>query len=367
MSFYNVYKQHQPDWIDGQLRNIAEKDIARALNKESLDKNDFLALLSENAGDRLEDMAKRAGELTLNNFGRVIYLYAPLYLSNYCENECTYCGFKNSNNIARKKLSMSELEDEAKLIISTGMRHILVLSGESRKETPLSYIKESIGVLKNYFSSISIEVYPLLNEEYAGLISDGVDGLTIYQETYDEVLYEKLHIKGPKRNYRFRLDAPERSCIAKMRSVNIGALLGLSDFKKEIFLAGLHAYYLQYHYPDTEIGISFPRIQPQTGSFVPSNPVSDRELVQAIVAMRLFMPRAAITISTRESGSFRNNLIGLGVTRMSAGSRTEVGGYASSEKSEGQFDVADNSSVSEVKKMIELKGFQPVMKDWQRV
>lgn len=310
---------------------------------------------------------KKANVLTLKNFGRVIYLYAPLYLSNYCDNECIYCGFKRSNAIARRKLLPEEVAREAEAVSATGIRHLLVLTGESRRETPVSYIQECIAILKKYFSSLSIEIYPLSGGEYAALVRDGVDGLTLYQETYDETAYQRMHRQGLKKDFRFRLDAPERACLAQMRSINVGALMGLSDFRKDIYFTGLHAAYLQNRYPGVEIGVSFPRIQPQTGDFHPTYPVSDKQLVQAMVAMRLFLPRAAINISTREDSTLRINLIGLGVTRLSAGSRTAVGGYTASIQTEGQFTVSDNNSVEQVQEMIFTKGYQPVMKDWQMV
>ena len=260
---------------------------------------------------------------------------------------------------------MEEVEKEARSIAATGLKHILILTGESREQTPVSYIKDCVEVLKKYFTSISIEVYPLETEEYEELYQAGVDGMTIFQEVYNEEVYSNLHLKGPKRNYRYRLDAPERACQAAMRSVNIGALLGLDNWRKEAFFTGLHARYLQDKFGDTEIGLSFPRIRPHTGTFQPSYQVSDKNLVQVILATRLFMPRAGITISTRERAEFRENLIGLGVTRMSAGSSTEVGGYGLTEKTQGQFAISDDRSVGEIKAMIYSKGFQPVFKDWQ--
>lgn len=365
MSFYQTFKVYTDKYIDEKLRRITEQEIYRVLEKEILDEKDFLVLLSEKAENYLEPMAKKANKLTLKNFGRVIHLYSPLYLSNFCDNECVYCGFKHSNAITRKKLCMEEVELEAKAVAATGILHLLALTGESRKETPVSYIKDCVNILKKHFSSVSIEIYPLPQEEYAEFVLDGVDGLTIYQETYDENTYQRFHLKGLKKDFRFRLDAPERACNAQMRSVNIGALLGLSDFRKDVYFTGLHASYIQDKFPGTEVGVSFPRIQPQTGNFLPANPVSDKQLVQAILAVRLFLPRAAINISTRENSVVRKNLIGLGVTRMSAGSRTEVGGYTASVRKEGQFAVTDNSSVAHVKKMISLKGYHPVMKDWQ--
>ncbi|MDT3705077.1 MAG: 2-iminoacetate synthase ThiH [Thermincola sp.] len=365
MSFYDKYLEYKDFKPDAFFETVTEHDILRAISKENLTERDFLALLSEKAEKHLELMARRSQQLTFQHFGRVVFLYAPIYLANYCINQCVYCGFNTQNKITRKKLSLQEVEKEAEQLAQTGLKHILILTGESRQRTPVSYIRDCVRVLRNYFSSISIEIYPLETDEYKELISAGVDGLTIYQEVYNEETYQTLHLKGPKRDYRYRLDAPERACSAAMRSVNVGALMGLDNWRLEAFYSGLHARYLQDRFLDTEIGLSLPRIRPHTGSFQPKCPVSDRNLVQIMLAMRLFMPRAGIAISTRERAEFRDNLIGLGVTKMSAGSSTEVGGYGSAEKTEGQFDISDERSVQEIREMIYKKGFQPVFKDWQ--
>lgn len=339
--------------------------IPDILLKDQLSEDDLCALLSEAAAVYLEPMAQKAQEITLRHFGRVVTLYAPLYLSNYCENECVYCGFSRAHAVTRKKLTLEELEAEAEVLTRSGIQHILLLTGESRTQSPLSYIRECVAFLRGRFSSISVEIYPLQTAEYRELIAAGADGLTIYQETYDEELYSALHKAGPKRDYRFRLGAPERGCQAGMRQVSVGALLGLSDWRQEALRVGLHARFLQRSFPDVEVGISLPRLKGRTGDFSALYPVSDREFVQILLALRLFLPRAGISLSTREPRLLRENLIGLGVTRMSAGSHTEVGGYASPEKSGGQFEIADLSSVDDVKEMITRKGYQPVLKDWQ--
>ena len=366
-SFYEEAAKYRNFDFARFLSQVKSKDIEEILNKESLSIFDFLSLLSPEAVFYLEALAQNANRISLANFGRVISLYAPLYLSNYCENECAYCGFKHSNAISRRKLSSAELKREAQEISKTGIRHILILSGESRAESPLSYIKECVELLKEYFTSIFIEIYPLNVAEYTQLFNSGVDGLTIYQETYDKALYATLHSRGPKRDYIFRLGAPERALEAGLRQVNLGALLGLADFRKDSFFTALHAKWLEDNYPAAEIGVSFPRIQPQAGNFFPLHPLGDKDLAQLVIAMRLFLARVAITISTRENNILRKNLIGLGVTRISAGSRTEVGGYALCAKSEGQFEIADKSSVDEVRDMVYKKGYQPIFKDWQRI
>lgn len=365
MSFYEEYSKYKEFNFEVFFENLTEYSILNIINKDRLTELDFLTLLSDKAGKYLELIAQRSRQLTIQHFGRVIFLYTPLYLANYCVNQCVYCGFNATNGIMRKKLSMEEVEEEAKIISKTGLRHILILTGESRKETPVEYIKQCVEVLRNYFRSITIEIYPLDEDEYSELIEAGVDGLTIYQEAYNEDVYSELHLKGPKRNYRYRLDAPERACKAAMRSVNIGALLGLDDWRTEAFYTGLHANYLQNKYLDTEVSVSVPRMRPHSGAFMPKSIVDDRSLVQIMLAFRLFMPRAGITVSTREGAEFRDNLIGLGVTKMSAGSCTEVGGHALTEKSEGQFDISDQRSVEEMKQVIYNKGYQPVFKDWQ--
>lgn len=367
MSFYERYLEYKNYDFEGFFDKVTEGDIVNIINKDRLTESDFLRLLSKKAVNYLEPLAQKAKKLTLQNFGRVIFLYTPMYLANYCVNQCVYCGFNITNSIARRTLTLEEVEKEAQAISSTGLRHILILTGESRQKSSVQYIMDCVKILRKYFRSISIEIYPLEENEYAQLIEAGVDGFTIYQEVYNEEIYKTLHLKGPKRNYLYRLEAPERACRASMRSVNIGALLGLDDWRKEAFYTGLHADYLQSSYTDAEISVSLPRMRPHCGSFMPACTVEDRDLVQIMIAYRLFMPRAGITISTRENQSLRDNLIGLGVTKMSAGSSTEVGGHTLDDKSEGQFDINDRRSVEEMKEMIYSKGYQPVFKDWQAI
>jgi 2-iminoacetate synthase len=366
MSFADKLLKYQEFPFASYLAGVTGADIERTLAKEALVERDFLNLLSEQAVPYLERMAQKAHQLTVQNFGRVILLYTPLYLANYCVNQCAYCGFNVTNRITRKKLTLEEVEKEARAIAQTGLRHILILTGESRHHTPVSYIEDCVRVLKNYFDSISIEIYPLTEEEYGQLVAAGVDGLTLYQEVYDPITYDEIHLAGPKKDYRFRLDAPDRACRARMRAVNIGALLGLQDWRKEAFFTGLHAAYLQDKYLDTEISVSLPRLRPHVGNFAPRSVVSDRDLVQILLALRLFLPRAGITISTRERAEFRDNLLPLGVTKMSAGSCTSVGGHLE-EATEGQFDIADQRSVREMHAMLVSRGYQPLYKDWHHL
>lgn len=351
MSYYEVYLKYK------DARHI-EPDL-----------REFARLLSPEAERFLEELATKSSKLTLKYFGKTIQLYTPMYISNYCDNPCLYCGFNVNNNVERKALTLEEVEKEAIFISSTGLRHILILTGESRTKSPVGYMKDCVSILKKYFSSISIEVYPLTQDEYSLLIEEGSDGLTIYQEVYDEDIYKKMHPAGPKSDYLFRLDAPERGAKAGMRNINIGVLLGLNDWRKEVFYMGLHAKYLQDKFPEVEIGVSIPRIRPQVAHFKPEHIVSDKNMVQIIAALRIFMPRLSISLSTREKQEFRDGLIPLGVTRMSAGSTTRVGGHTIKTEDEYsvQFEISDKRTVEEIKDSLEKKGYQPVFKDWMRL
>jgi 2-iminoacetate synthase len=269
--------------------------------------------------------------------------------------------------VARTKLSPYQIEKEAEIITREGFRHILILTGEDRVHSPLSYIKEAMKILKKYFRSISIEIYPLEQDEYKELIDQGLDGLTVYQEVYDKKIYEKVHPYGPKRDYFFRLNAPERAARAGVRTINVGALLGLNDHKYEAFLTGLHAGYLQDKYPSCEISVSVPRMRPYGGTNYKTEPMSDEDLVRVVTALRIFLQRVGITLSTRESFELRNNLFPLGVTRMSAGSDTRVGGRMSGSGALGdnaQFDICDTRDIEQIKSMLLVKGYQPVHQDW---
>jgi 2-iminoacetate synthase len=367
MSFYDIYCRYRDRKWDGDFAAVSEADVEQVLRREHLTFSDFLVLLSPAAERFLEPMAQQAQALTLRYFGRTIQLYAPLYVSDYCENSCLYCSFSAKNRRERRKLTLEEVDREAAFIAGTGLRHILVLTGESKKESPVGYLRDCVEVLKRHFSSIAIEVYPLAEEDYASLVAAGVDGLTLYQETYDEDLYRVLHPAGPKRNFRYRLEAPERGAAARMRQVNIGALLGLVDWRREILLVGLHARYLQDRFPEVEIGASVPRLRPFVGAFQGACCVSDQNIVQMILALRLFMPRLGIALSTREDARFRDCLVPLGITRMSAGSATSVGGYsdpAGGEESLPQFEIADSRSVPEMMARLRERGYDPVLKDW---
>lgn len=366
MSFYNIYKTYNTFDFESHFAKVSENDVLKAIDKDALSINDILALLSPAAEPYLEQMAKQSQKLTLQNFGKAIVLYTPIYISDYCDNHCSYCGFNTANKIERKKLTLAEIEEQAIKISSTGLRHILILTGDSRKKSPVSYIKEAIIILKKYFTAISIEVYALNTNEYAELIEAGADGLAIYQETYNEELYKELHYAGPKRDYVYRLDAPERALESRMRGVNLGVLLGLDNWRKEAFFTLLHAQYLQDKYMEAEVSVSFPRMQPHIGTIDVAYPVSDKYLVQMILATRIFLKRAGIVISTRENAQLRDNLIGLGVTRMSIGSKTSVGGYTNNTNT-NQFEISDVRDVTDFRQALLNKGYEPVFKDWHNI
>lgn len=367
MSFYSIYNAYKDIPATAFFNTVTPERVARIIRQPKLSPPDFAALLSSAARPFLEAMAQKAHQLTVQYFGRTILLYTPLYLSNFCNNQCRYCGFNACNKIPRRQLAPDEVETEAKAIAETGLKHILILTGDAPQIATVDYLKTCVHTLARYFTSISIEIYALQTGEYADLIDAGVDGLTIYQETYSETLYEALHPAGPKRDYRFRLDAPDRAAKAGIRSANIGALLGLDDWRRDAFFTGLHADYLQRAFPDVDISVSLPRMRSHAGGYVPDHPVSDENLVQIMLALRLFIPRAGITVSTRESASMRDNLIRLGVTKMSAGSVTQVGGHAGQSDDVGQFDICDHRSVAEMSRQIRHLGYQPVYKDWEPI
>ena len=364
MSFYDSLIRLERYPYEQLWKQYGAYDVERALAKSQLDEEDLLALLSPAAGPYLERMAVKAQQVTRAHFGHTMLLFTPMYVADFCVNHCTYCSFSSIYDFPRKRLSMEEVRQEAEVIAATGLRHILVLTGESRRDSPVAYVKECVEVLHDYFSSISIEINPLSVEEYRELQAAGVDGLTLYQEVYDQEMYRKLHIKGPKRNFRNRLDAPERACQAGFRSVNVGALLGMSEWRQEAFLTAKHAQYLQNKYPDCEIGLSAPRFRPYLGEFNPESDVTDRALVQILLAYRLFLPRAGLALSTREPAELRDRLVHLGITKMSAGVSTQVGGH-SQDAGTPQFEISDNRSVDDVWQMLVHNGLQPVFKDWQ--
>ena len=343
-------------------------DVKRALRKEVISAKDYGALLSPVATNYLEEMAARATTETRKHFGNAIQMFTPLYISNYCENHCVYCGFNCHNRINRGKLSLAEIEEELKAIAETGLQEILLLTGESRYQSGVEYIGEAVKLAARYFSTVGIEIYPLNSDEYAYLHECGTDFVCVYQETYNTEKYEQVHLQGPKRIFPYRFHAQARALRGGMRGVAFGALLGLDDFRKDAFAVGMHAYFLQQQYSHAEISFSTPRLRPYINNAQNNfNDVHERQLLQVMLAYRLFMPFAGITISTRERAGFRDQVIGMVATKISAGVSVGVGGHKSEEKGDEQFEIADPRSVKQVHQMIISRGLQPVYSDYVRV
>ena len=364
MSFLQEMEKYKDLDLPEFFSKIKDQDVLSVLRKENLSRYDYLTLLSPTAEHHLEAMAQRARKITIQNFGKVMQLFTPMYIANYCDNLCVYCGFNHDNVLERKQLTMAEIEAEARKISETGLKHILILTGESQKYSSVEYILAAVQILKKFFTSISVEIYSLTEEEYVRAVEAGVDGMTMFQEVYDSSIYKELHLAGPKSIYEFRLDAPERACRAGMRNVNIGALLGLNDWRKEAFFTGVHADYLQHAYKGVEVAVSTPRMRPCAAGFPPRVIVNDVNLVQYITAYRIFMPRSGITLSSRESRMMRDHLVKLGVTKISGGVTTAVGGHTKGEDS-SQFDISDTRSIEDMAQMLYSEGYQPVYKDWQ--
>ena len=365
VSFLNEIQRFEDSKFQEALGLATKEDVSRVLNKRVIDLEDMAVLLSKAAGESLEEMAQRAHQKRTQHFGKAVVLYTPLYLANHCINGCTYCGYNVHNKIDRHILSTDEIEKEAQAIAATGLKHILILTGESAHHTPVSYIVDAVKVLKKYFESISIEIYPLTEEEYKEVIDAGVDGLTIYQEVYNPTIYDEVHVSGPKKNYAFRLEAAERAARQGIRSVNLGALLGLDDWRLEAFKTAWHAHHMQKHYPELELAVSMPRIRPCVGGYQVEHPVDDRAFVQIMLALGCLLPSVGITISTREQAEFRNNLVPLGATKLSAGVSTSVGGHSKDDDaSDAQFEISDTRTVDEMKAFLRSIGYQPVFKDW---
>lgn len=342
-------------------------DVKAALNKENCTPEDFAALLSPAAENLLEEIAHKSVLETRKHFGNSIYLFTPLYISNYCENFCIYCGFNCHNKISRAKLDNDGIEREMKAIAQNGLEEILILTGESRKMSDVKYIGDACKIARKYFRTIGIEVYPMNTDEYKYLHECGADYVTVFQETYNPEKYETLHLAGHKRIFPYRFDSQERAIRAGMRGVAFAALLGLDDFRKDAFATGLHAYFLQKKYPHAEISFSCPRLRPIVNNDK-INPmdVHEKQLLQVMMAYRIFMPYAGITISTRECERFRDNVIGLTATKISASVNTGIGNHCQSDENKGdnQFEIADGRTVDQVAAAIKARKLQPVMNDY---
>lgn len=346
-------------------QSITEGHVLAALGRDRLRLEDFMALLTPAAAPHLESMARRAQAETLRQFGRAVHVFTPLYLSDHCTNQCRYCGFNARNKLERRFLGLAEAEAEARAIAATGLGHILLLTGDAPQISSPEYIAQVAQRIKPLFASIGVEVYSMSVEEYALLRESGVDSMTMFQETYNAALYDWLHPAGPKRDYTWRLEAPGRAAAAGLYAVNVGALLGLDEMTQDGFCTGLHAWWLQRYHPGVEVSVSVPRMCPHEGSFEVPYAVDDRQFVQYITALRCFLPRAGITVSSRESVHMRDHVVALGVTRVSAGVSTAVGGRATQGSDTGQFEISDHRSAEEMRAALARKGYQAVFKDWQ--
>lgn len=364
MSFYNTLSNINMTDLNALIYNSGTKDVEQALGKDILNDKDLAALLSPAASGYLETMALKAREITLRRFGKTIKLYTPLYLSNSCVNSCVYCGFNRKNNIPRIDLTLPQIERELKIIAETGIKNVILVSGDNKTAFSDDALISAVEAASKLFPFVSIEVRALDTQIYVDLNKHGADGFTMFQETYLEDRYPLYHPKGPKANFRYRLDAPERAALGGMRSIGLGVLLGLEDFRLEVFLMSQHAKYLVEKYWQSHISASFPRIRSSAGDYVPVCPVGDKDLLQVIWAFRLFLHDAGINISTREQACLRDKLMLFGATIMSAGSKTEPGGYFKAKKEAGQFNIEDDRSVAEFVNAVKSAGYDPVMKDW---
>ncbi len=354
---------HAADAVD--FAAFTGSDVERALLHRHKTPQDFAALLSPAALDYLEPMAQEARRLTFYWFGSSRSLFTPLYLANYCENYCVYCGFNCRNSISRMKLDTAAMEREMQAIAATGLREVLLLTGESRSMSGVEYIASAVRMARRYFAVAGLEVYPMNSSEYQYLHECGADYVTVFQETYDLKAYASLHKAGPKRVLPYRFYTQERALKGGVRGVGFAPLMGLSGFCRDIFCCGLHAYLVQRQYPAAEISFSCPRLRPAEGNALPpeANGTDLRHLVQAVCAYRLFMPSAGITISSRESAAVRDSLLQIAATKISAGVSTGIGTHSSSHTGSEQFEIADGRSVAEVYESIKKAGLQPVMTD----
>ncbi len=364
-SFKEVFDQY--DW-DETLASILSKtasDVVHALGKEKRDIEDFKALISPAARPYLEQMAQQSYRITKKRFGNTIQMYAPMYLSNECQNICTYCGFSMTNKIPRRTLTDAEILKEVAYLKSKKYDHILLVTGEANRTVGVSYINHAIQLIKSQFSNITIEVQPLDQPDYEQLIDSGLYAVLVYQETYHRAEYKKHHPKGRKSNFDYRLETPDRLGRAGVHKIGLGALFGLEDWRADSFFTALHLKYLQKNYWKTKYSISFPRLRPHSGGLEPKVEMTDADLVQLICAFRLLDEDVELSMSTRESETFREHIVNLGITSISAASKTNPGGYVVEPQSLEQFEISDERSTEAVEAMLKSKGLEVVWKDWE--
>jgi 2-iminoacetate synthase len=365
MTFVSTWQRHDFATVASAIQRKTSADVRRALGRvrAGLDADDLAALLSPAAVPFLEEMAQLSHQLTVERFGRTMQLYAPMYLTNVCANVCTYCGFSAQNRIPRKALDDAEILAEAAVLKQMGFDHVLLVTGESTRYGT-AYFKNALRLLRPHFSSLSIEVQPLDEADYAALSADGLSAVLVYQETYDAEIYRVHHLSGPKADIAYRLETPDRLGRAGVKKIGLGALYGLSDWRADAWFTGLHLRYLERRYWRTRYSISFPRLRPHEGKDIAVTAFNERDLVQTACAFRLLSPEVELSLSTRENEAFRNHAFRLGFTSMSAGSRTNPGGYTSAPDSLEQFEIDDSRSPAEVAAFLRSRGYEPVWKDW---
>jgi len=363
-SFFDEILKYNWEEECGSIYAKRAVHVEEALGKEKRTLEDFKALVSPAASGFLEPMAKLSKKLTQKRFGKTIQLYLPLYLSNECTNFCVYCGFNHNNKINRLTLNEEMVLKEVEAIKDMGYEHLLLVTGEHSRKCGVDFLARMIELVKPWFSQISVEVAPMDQDEYERLLKSGLNTVYIYQETYHSANYGLYHPKGKKANFRYRLETPDRLGKAGVHRVGLGCLLGLEDWRTDSYFTALHLNYLERNYWKTKYSISFPRLRPHAGSFQPNFIVTDRDLAQLIFAYRIFDEEVEISLSTREKPSFRDNMLKLGVTSMSAGSKTEPGGYALNTRALEQFTVSDNRTAAEIEAKIKQFGYEAVWKDW---
>lgn len=327
------------------------------------------SILNEDRREKIEELALQSKKITEQYFGRTISLYAPLYLSNFCSSHCTYCGFHSKNRINRFKLTPAQMRQEMLFVAEQGIENILMLTGESYAVTPLSYLEKAIKIARHYFPNIALEVHPMEEDQYRELFEAGVDGITVYQETYDRSVYKRVHLSGIKADYDFRYHAPARAAAGGMRTISMGILLGLADVSADLLALYQHLQFMEKNYPGVEYSLSFPRLQPVKDVDFAQSTIDDKTFLKIICMTRILFPRVGINLSTREKPRLRDSLLELGITRMSAGSNTSVGGYTllSKDDQDPQFDIEDNRDVRQIVELLRKKDFDPVFTDWRRI
>ncbi|MDX1774702.1 2-iminoacetate synthase ThiH [Oceanihabitans sediminis] len=363
-NFKDIFNQYNWDTLMQEIYSFTATDVQQVLLKDEINLADFQVLISPAAKPFIENLAQRSKALTRKRFGNTIQMYVPMYLSNECQNICTYCGFSLTNKIPRKTLTDEEILKEVAYIKQLGYDHILLVTGEANSTVGVAYLKNAIKLIRDHFSNISIEVQPLNQEEYETLIDEGLYAVLVYQETYNRATYKTHHPKGKKSNFDYRLDTPDRLGKAGIHKIGLGALFGLDDWRVDSFYTALHLKYLQQTYWKTKYSISFPRLRPHEGEVPPKVEMTDADLVQLICAYRLLDEDVELSMSTRESETFRNNVINLGITSMSAESKTNPGGYVVDRQSLEQFEISDERGTNKIKAMIQSQGYEVVWKDW---